>query len=45
LRAGLQNGESPEDAVTATENNGWTPAQAAAGINVAISAYCPQYLR
>ena len=45
LCAGLQNGETPKDAVTATENNGWPPAQAAAGVNAAITAYCPQYLR
>jgi serine/threonine protein kinase, bacterial len=45
LCSGLQNGASPKDAVTATENNGWPPAQAAAGVNAAITAYCPQYLR
>jgi serine/threonine protein kinase, bacterial len=44
--AGLQNGESPADAAAATENNtGMTPAQAAAGVNAAITAYRPQYLR
>lgn len=43
--AGLQNGESPKDAAASTENTtGLTPAQAAAGVNAAISAYCPQYL-
>ena len=42
---GLQNGESPKDAAASTENTaGLTPAQAAAGVNAAISAYCPQYL-
>ena len=45
LCAGLQNRETPKEAVTATENNGWPPAQAAAGVNAAITAYCPQYLR
>jgi len=44
--AGLQNGESPADAAAATENKtGMTPGQAAAGLNAAITAYCPQYLR
>ena len=44
--AGLQNGESPADAAAATENKtGMTPAQAAAGVNAAITAYCPQYRR
>ncbi|VBA61598.1 Serine/threonine-protein kinase PknF [Mycobacterium attenuatum] len=42
----LQNGASPDDAVAATVNNnsGLTPAQAAAGVNAAITAYCPQHL-
>lgn len=41
----LQNGASPNDSVQATVNgnNGLTPAQAAAGVNAAITAYCPQY--
>jgi len=44
--AGLQNWESPADAPAATVNDtGITPAQAAAGVNAAITAYCPQYLR
>lgn len=44
--AGLQNGESPADAAAVTENNtGMTPTQAAAGVNAAITAYCPQYRR
>jgi serine/threonine protein kinase, bacterial len=43
---GLQNGESPRDATASTMNQtGLTPAQAAAGVNAAITAYCPQYLR
>ena len=43
---GLQNGESPKDAAAATVNDtGMTPSQAAAGVNAAIGAYCPQYLR
>lgn len=43
--AHLQNGGSPSDAAAATVNNnaGITPAQAAAGVNAAITAYCPQY--
>jgi serine/threonine-protein kinase len=46
LCSGIQNGESPNDAAAATQNNtGMTPAQAAAGVNAAITAYCPQYLR
>ncbi|CAM3166743.1 serine/threonine-protein kinase [Mycobacterium intermedium] len=42
----LQNGATPGDAAAATVNgnSGVTPAQANAGINAAISAYCPQYL-
>lgn len=41
--AGIQNGGSPDDATAATVNgnNGLTPAQAAAGVNAAITAYCP----
>ncbi|GAB7141496.1 serine/threonine-protein kinase [Mycobacterium riyadhense] len=41
----LQNGGSPTDVAAATVNNntGLTPAQAAAGVNAAITAYCPQY--
>ncbi|AXN46847.1 Serine/threonine-protein kinase PknF [Mycobacterium marinum] len=40
----LQNGGTPHDAAAATVNNtGITPAQASAGINAAITAYCPQY--
>lgn len=43
----LQNGATPNDAAAATVNNntGITPAQAAAGINAAITAYCPHYLQ
>lgn len=42
----LQNGASPDDAAAATVNNtGITPAQAAAGVNAAITAFCPQHLR
>ncbi|MFY2861614.1 DUF732 domain-containing protein, partial [Mycobacterium sp. THU-M104] len=37
---------SPADAAAATQNrSGLTPAQAAAGVNAAITAYCPQYRR
>jgi serine/threonine-protein kinase len=44
--AGLQHGESPADAAAVTSNNtGMTPAQAAAGVNAAITAYCPQNRR
>ncbi|WP_216638124.1 serine/threonine-protein kinase [Mycobacterium sp. 1423905.2] len=45
--ADLQNGGSPDDAATATVNSGAgvSPAQAAAGVNAAITAYCPQYRR
>lgn len=41
----LQNGASPNDSVQATvnSNSGLTPAQAAAGVNAAITVYCPQY--
>lgn len=40
----LQNGGTPHDAAAATVNNtGITPVQASAGINAAITAYCPQY--
>lgn len=41
----LQSGGNPNDAAAATVNgnNGITPAQAAAGVNAAITAYCPQY--
>ncbi|POY29940.1 protein kinase [Mycobacterium kansasii] len=40
----LQNGASPDDAAAATVNNtGISPAQAAAGVNAAISAFCPQH--
>lgn len=40
----LQNGGSPTDATAATvnRNDGITPEQAAAGVNAAITAYCPQ---
>jgi serine/threonine-protein kinase len=43
----LQNGGSPTDVTAATvnSNGGLTPAQAAAGVNAAITAYCPQYAR
>lgn len=43
----LQNGGSPNEVADATVNGnqGITPAQAAAGVNAAISVYCPQYLR
>ncbi|OBK94587.1 protein kinase [Mycobacterium asiaticum] len=43
----LQNGGSPNEVADATvnSNQGITPAQAAAGVNAAISVYCPQYLR
>lgn len=46
LCSGLQNGGSPNDAAAATVNSGAgiTPAQASAGVNAAITAYCPQYL-
>jgi serine/threonine-protein kinase len=39
------NGGSPTAAADATvnHNDGITPAQAAAGVNAAISVYCPQY--
>ncbi|MEY8016267.1 serine/threonine-protein kinase [Mycobacterium servetii] len=44
--AGLQKGVSPDDAAAATQHrSGLTPAQAAAGVNAAITAYCPQYRR
>ncbi|MBI2698543.1 MULTISPECIES: serine/threonine-protein kinase [Mycobacterium] len=41
----LQNGGTPNDSVqaTVTGNDGVTPAQAAAGVNAAITVYCPQY--
>lgn len=41
----LQNGASPNDSVQATVNgnNTVTPAQAAAGVNAAITVYCPQF--
>ncbi|MDP7706716.1 MULTISPECIES: serine/threonine-protein kinase [unclassified Mycobacterium] len=41
----LQNGGTPNDSVQATVNgnNTVTPAQAAAGINAAITVYCPQF--
>lgn len=41
----LQNGGTPNDSVQATVNgnNTVTPAQAAAGVNAAITVYCPQY--
>lgn len=41
----LQNGATPNDSVQATVNgnNTLTPAQAAAGVNAAITVYCPQY--
>jgi len=46
LCTGLRNGESPAAAAAATQHNtGLKPAQAAAGVNAAIRAYCPQYLR
>jgi serine/threonine-protein kinase len=43
----LQNGGSPNDVTAATvnSNGGLSPAQAAAGVNAAITAYCPQYAR
>lgn len=43
----LQNGATPNDSVQATVNgnNTVTPAQAAAGVNAAITVYCPQYQR
>ncbi|QLL06929.1 serine/threonine-protein kinase [Mycobacterium vicinigordonae] len=43
----LQNGGSPSEVANATVNNneGITPAQAAAGVNAAITVYCPQYQR
>ncbi|MHA7650394.1 serine/threonine-protein kinase [Mycobacterium sp. ML4] len=43
--ASLQNGATPNDSVQATVNgnNTITPAQAAAGVNAAITVYCPQY--
>ena len=42
----LQEGASPADAAAATQNrSGLTSAQAAAGVNAAITAYCPQYRR
>lgn len=43
----LQTGVSPNDAAGATvkSNEGITPQQAAAGVNAAITVYCPQYLR
>lgn len=41
---GIQNGASPNDAAAATVNGnqGISPEQATAGINAAITAYCPQ---
>lgn len=41
----LQNGGTPNDSVQATVNgnNTVTPAQAAAGVNAAITVYCPQF--
>ncbi|MHA7650395.1 serine/threonine-protein kinase [Mycobacterium sp. ML4] len=41
----MQNGGSPNDSVQATmrNNSSLTPAQAAAGVNAAITVYCPQY--
>lgn len=43
---GLEKGVSPDDAAAATQRkSGLTPAQAAAGVNAAITAYCPQYRR
>jgi serine/threonine-protein kinase len=44
--ADLQNGEeSPADAAAkTTQNTGLTPAHAAAVVNAAITAYCPQFL-
>lgn len=43
----LQNGVSPGEAANATvnSNEGITPSQAAAGVNAAITVYCPQYQR
>lgn len=44
LCAGLKNGLSPADAAAATQHkSGLTPAQAEAGVNAAITAYCPEY--
>jgi hypothetical protein len=45
--ADLKNGEeSPADAAAKTaQNTGLTPAHAAALVNAAIAAYCPQYLQ
>ncbi|OSC39026.1 serine/threonine-protein kinase [Mycobacterium decipiens] len=45
--ADLQNGGNPDDHAAATVNNnaGITPAQAAAGVNAAITAFCPHYLQ
>lgn len=44
--AGLKNGLNPADAAAATQHkSGLTPAQAEAGVNAAITAYCPQYRR
>lgn len=41
----LQSGATPNDSVQATVNgnNTVTPAQAAAGVNAAITVYCPQF--
>ena len=42
--AGLKNGLNPADAAAATQHkSGLTPAQAEAGVNAAITAYCPEY--
>ncbi|WP_116645787.1 DUF732 domain-containing protein, partial [Mycobacterium kubicae] len=40
-------GGSPDDAAaaTVTKGEGITPAQAAAGVNAAITAYCPEVRR
>ncbi|QNI08696.1 protein kinase [Mycobacterium kubicae] len=45
--ADLRNGGSPDDAAaaTVTKGEGITPAQAAAGVNAAITAYCPEVRR
>ncbi|KQH75667.1 hypothetical protein AO501_25720 [Mycobacterium gordonae] len=41
----LKNGGTRNESVQASVNgnSGFTPAQAAAGVNAAIGVYCPQY--
>lgn len=41
----LKNGSTRNESVQASVNgnSGFTPAQAAAGVNAAIGVYCPQY--